>query len=105
MFKVWNYGVLTDMQIDQEVTIFRSSSGLSFFGERAYLKRATKQHLIFITESGAQVKTAINNLSEVVGKAKKEGYCVSVRKYDDIEGIIPEKVKFWNEVKGVFEYK
>lgn len=103
--KIWNYGDWMEIQIGQDVTIFRSGSGHSTFGEKATLSRTTKQHLVFVTESGAQVKTAIDNLSRVVGKAAKEGYCVSIRKYDDFKDIIHETVRFWNEKKLTFEYK
>ena len=104
-FKVWNCGNWMEIQMGQEVTIFRCGSGHAAFGERAHLERTTKQHLIFVTESGAQVKTAIDNLHHIVGKAAKERYCVSIRKYDDFEGIIHEDVKFWNNNKCKFEYK
>lgn len=103
--KIWNYGDWMEIQIGQEVTIFRCSSGRTVFGERAHLERTTKQHLVFVTESGTQVKTAIDNLSQVVGKAAKEGYCVSIRKYDDFKDIIHETVRFWNSKKLTFEYK
>lgn len=103
--KVWNYGNWTEIKIGQEVTIFRVGSGHSAFGERAMLNRTTKQHLVFITESGAVVKTVIDNLNQVVGKAAKERYCVSIRKYDDSKDIIHETVRFWNEKKLTFEYK
>lgn len=103
--KVWNCGNWMEIQIGQEVTIFRIGSGHSAFGERAHLERTTKQHLVFVTESGAQVKTAIDNLHQVVGKAAKERYCVSIRKYDDFENIIHQKVSFYNENKRIFEYK
>ena len=60
---------------------------------------------MFITESGVQVKTAINNLHYIVGKTAKERYCVSIRKYDEFKDIIHERVRFWNEKKLIFECK
>lgn len=91
---VWNCGSWMGIKIGQEVTIFRCGSGHTVFGERAHLERTTKQHLVFVTESGAIVKTAIDNLHQVVDKAAKERYCVSIRKYDDFEDIIHETVRF-----------
>lgn len=91
--KVWNCGNWMEIQMGQEFTVFRCSSGHTTFGERAKLVRNTKAHLVFETESGAIVKTTIDNLHQVIGKAAKERYCVSIRKYDDFKDIIHETVR------------
>ena len=64
--------------------------------------RSTSRHLVFETESGAQVKTAIDNIHEVVGKAKKEGYWVSTRieNREDDKNFIHDAVSFWDEKKS-----
>ena len=94
-----------NIEIGQEVTVFHSHSLHTTFGERAHLERTTAQHLVFITESGAVVKTAIDNLFRVVGKAAKAHYCVSLRKYDDFEHMLHENVRYWNNKKCCFETK
>lgn len=92
-----------NIEIGQEVTVFRCSSGHSAFGEKAHLTRTTSQHLVFVTESGAEVKTKIDNLFAVVGKAQKAGYCVSLKQIDKFDNIYREQVAFWNSKKCCFE--
>lgn len=94
-----------DINIGQEVTVYRCGSGFSVFGEKAHFERTTKQHLIFVTESGAEVKTKIDNLFAVVGKAHKAHYCVTLKKFEDFDTICHEKVMYWNGSKCVFEKK
>ena len=82
--------------------VAKCGSGHSYFGEFGRLVRTTSRHLVFETESGAQVKTAIDNIHQVVGKAKKEGYWVSTRT-ENREGdknFIRDAVSFWDEKKG-----
>lgn len=94
-----------NMDIGQEVTVFRCGRGTSVFGERGFLKRTTENHLVFETESGAVVKTAIDNLFVTVGKARKGGYAVTTKKYDDFVRIIHDPVCYWNSEKHIFEKK
>lgn len=66
--KVWNCGEFIDVEIGQRFLIASCGSGRTYFGEYATLTRTTKKHLVFITESGAQVKTSIESLDWVTGK-------------------------------------
>ncbi len=97
--KVWTDGKFEDIEIGQKVLVAYCGSGHSYFGEYGTLVRTTARHLVFETESGAQVKTAIDNLNRVVGKAKKEHIWVTTR----IEGrendkdFIHTEISFWDE--------
>ena len=95
-----------NIEIGQEATVFRCG-GYSHgrFGEKAKLGRVTSQHLIWITESGAEVKTSDWNLFDVRGKAAKAGYIVSLKPYEEFDGIIHENVGYWNSKKMCFEKK
>jgi hypothetical protein len=104
-FLVNHAGNLIEAKIGQEFTVFRCGSGHTTFGERAKLIRNTKAHLVFETESGAIVKTVIDNLHQVIGKAAKEGYCVTPKKYEDFKQMIHQATRFWNDKKLMFEYK
>lgn len=77
--KVWNNGRFEDMELGQRVFVGHCGSGMAVFGEYGNLERTTKQHLIFKTESGNVIKTKIDNLNNVVGKAGKQGYFVSTK--------------------------
>ena len=68
--KVWTIGKFEEMEIGQKVLVARCGSGHSYFGEFGRLARTTSRHLVFETESGAQVKTAIDNINEVVDKTR-----------------------------------
>ena len=109
--KVWTFtgnGCETgfvDMTIGERVTVFRCSSGLTTFGEPAILTRATAQHLVFTTDSGAIVKTKVDNLFATIGKAEKAGYSVTRRPFENFDHMIRENVRFWNSKKCCFEYK
>ena len=99
--KVWTIGKFEEMEIGQKVLVARCGSGHSYFGEFGRLARTTSRHLVFETESVALVKTSIDNINEVVGKAKKEGYWVSTRT-ENREGdknFIHSEVSFWDEKK------
>lgn len=103
--KVFAYGKFENLEIGQKVLVARCGSGRSYFGEFAFFERKTKQHLVFITESGSVVKT--NENLNTVGKASKAGYFVSLR----IEGrendkeFMKQRVHYWNDKKAVMEYK
>lgn len=95
--KVWYNGGHIDMEIGQTVTVFRCSSGRSSFGEPGKLERVTAQHLVFVSESGAVIKTAKNNIHQVIGRAQKNGYHVSPKAFDSFPNIIREAARFWDE--------
>lgn len=76
--KVWTCGKYENIEIGQKVFVGHCGSGHSVFGEYATLERTTKRHLVFKTESGATIKTAIDNLCQVIGKAGKQGNFVSL---------------------------
>ena len=94
-----------NIEIGQEVTVFKCGSGLTVYGEKAHLERTTAQHLVFVTESGAIVKTAIDNLFKVVGKAARAHYCVSLTKYEKFTHMVHSNVRYWNSKKCCFETK
>lgn len=75
--KVWNNGEFENMEIGQKVFVGHCGSGRTVFGEYGHLERTTKQHLVFKTESGATIKTDIDNIHKVIGKAGKQGNFVS----------------------------
>lgn len=105
--KVWYNGRFEDVIVGQKVLVARTGSCKTYFGEFATLERKTANHLVFVTESGAVVKTKISNLHEVVGKAGKEGYFVSlkVEGRESDKNFISEDVRFWNSKKKCFENK
>lgn len=76
--KVWDCGKFVEVELGAKALVFQCGSGHSYFGEFATLIRTTKQHLVFETESGVIVKTSIDNINHVAGKAGKQGYCVSL---------------------------
>ena len=92
--RIYNSGDYINIEIGQEVTIARSGSGHTTFGEPAILERTTKQHLVFKTESGATVKCPIDNMSYTVGKAAKAGYFIMIRKFEEVNNIIHSRVRF-----------
>lgn len=104
--KVWYDGKYLEMSIGQEVTIYCCHRGSGqAMGERAILMQITKRHLIFITDSGAVVKTKLDNLHAVVGHAKECGYCVSPKPIKAFPGIRHEKVRFWDKKSCTFVKK
>lgn len=105
--KVWTTGKFIDVSMGQRFLVARCGSGQIYYGEYATLTRTTKQHMVFITDSGAQVKTAVDNLCMVVGKAAKEGYFVSpyIEGRDEDEYFMKEHVSFWDPKKLKFVTK
>ena len=85
------------------VFVARCGSGRTVFGERAHLSKILKNHLVFTTESGAQVKTNLDGWT--VGKAENAGYFVALRDMTDEENVIHSKVSYWNSKKCCMEYK
>lgn len=102
---VWFNGKFHDMQIGQEVTVFRCGSGKTTYGESARLDSANSKNLIFVTDSGAVVKTDKENLHKTVGKAAKEGYVVTLKSIDQFAEMIIENVTYWDEKKCIFVNK
>lgn len=70
-------------QIGDKFLVGECGSGHTVFGEPATLTKITKLHLVFTTESGTTVKTKIDNLHEVVGKAKKQFIFVSDQEWKE----------------------
>lgn len=101
---VWFGGKFENVEIGQKVLVARYGSGKSYFGEFGTLTKATKMHLVFTTDSGAIVKTKIDNIYCVVGKAAKERYFVSLN-VEGREDMIHEDVAYWNSNKCCFEKK
>ena len=91
--KTWFNGKLTEMYVGQVVTVYRRGEGQKLYGEFATLTRATKQYLIFTTDSGATVKTRRECLHATVGDAKEKGYCVSPKPVDAFSHMIHEEVR------------
>lgn len=102
--KVLNNGKLVEVKLGQKVLVARCGSGRTIFGEFGKLDRVTKNHMVFVTDSGAVVKTAVDNIQQVVGKAAKAGYFVSLIT-EGRDNLIHLNVSFWNEKKLCFENK
>lgn len=97
---VWYAGKHNTLEIGQDVTVFRLGGFLrnGMFGEPGKLVKATKQHLVFETESGAIVKTARHNLYDPRGRVSVKGeYSVKLAKFEDVPGIIRERVSYYDE--------
>ena len=92
--KIFYYGNFIDIKIGQEVTVAKTGSGRTIFGEPAILKKTTKRHLVFKTKSGKTVRCPIDNLSHTIGKANKAGYFVMTQKFEDVKNIIRHPVMF-----------
>lgn len=92
--RTFHYGNFINIEIGQEVTVARSGSGRTVFGEPATLTGTTKQHLVFTTQSGKTVKCPIDNMSSTVGKAKQAGYFIILKKFEEVENIIRLSVMF-----------
>lgn len=103
--KVWSCGDFHSMHVGDKVTVFRCSSGRTTFGEEATLDRVTDTQLVFLTNSGATVKTDIENLHKVCGRAKKAGYVVSLKPIEDFHDLIHEDVRFWDDKSMKFVTK
>lgn len=102
--KVWKLGKFVEIDENTEFYVGRCGSGHIVFGERAKLHKVLAKHLVFITESGALVKTTIDTMN-TVGKAAKEHYWVGLGDRTGMDNYINEHVKFWNDKKLCFEYK
>lgn len=98
--KVWNLGKFENIEIGQKVLVARCGSGHTYFGEFAVLSRTTSRHLVFTTDSGAIVKTSIDNLG-TIGKAAKAGYWVSlnIEGRENDKNFFKQSVHYWDEKK------
>ena len=105
--KTWKCGKFINVEIGDRFFVGRSGSGMTVFGENATLTRATSTQLVFITDSGATVKTAKDNLYKVYGKAKENRYFVSPgeRHEETDKNLIHENVRFWDRKKCKFVNK
>lgn len=95
---------LIDIEIGQSVTVFRVSSMGNYFGEPARLAYRTVRHLVFVTDSGAIVKTNVGDTCQVIGKAEKNGWKVSLKSFDELN-ITRQNVKFWDSKSCKFVTK
>ena len=68
------FGKVIELNKNTEFFVGKCGSGNTVFGERAHFTKATKQHFVFTTESGAIVKTDM--CMNTVGKAQKAHYWV-----------------------------
>lgn len=103
--KVWHDGKYIELEIGQTVTMCRIGGfSHALFGESGKLNRITKQHLVFVSNSGGEIKTKIDNLYCVVGKAKEEGWFISLKPFEELD-IIYEKVRFWDRKRCEFVKK
>ena len=100
--KIWNNGEWKMIDDGMGFFVGRCGSGQSVFGENARLFKVNKNSLVFKTERGSLIKTKRDSLN-TIGKAKKEGYFVSIGSRED--GYIKERISYWNEKKCAFEYK
>lgn len=103
--KIWNCGKFEDVEFGRKVLVFKCGSSRTYFGEFGVIDGCTDKHLVIVTDSGAIVKTAIDNIHDVKGKARKEGYAVSLKvdgRKNDPDFIL-SPVWFWNEKKLILE--
>lgn len=103
--KVWNFGKLVDIEIGQRVLVAKCGLSRCRYGELAKLDRLEKKYMVFVTDSGAIVKTKIDNLC-TVGKAEKAGYRVYLNTEEiNNELFFKSNVLYWNKEKVCFENK
>ena len=95
--RIWDYGKWVDLEIGQRVFIGKCVGLRSVWGEFGRFERVTKQHAVFISESGSIIKTAIDNLCHVAGGFGREGWWVSP-KIDRVEGkdFMQRTPSYWN---------
>lgn len=105
--KVWYNGNHADIQIGQTISILRLGGFCHnhLFGEGGKLERVTKQHLVFVSESGGIVKTKINNIHNVIGKMGKEGWFISLKNIEEFPHVCHDTVKYWDTKTCTFKKK
>ena len=83
-YQIWMMNEEIEIKEEQRVFIgteFNSKTskgGGKTYGEHAILKKATKQHLVFLTESGGIIKTKKDSL-QTIGNAGHYNLFVSLR--------------------------
>lgn len=94
--KVWSCGEFRNIELGQKVLVAHCGSGRTYFGEFGTLTKVLKKNLVFTTESGTIVKTSIDNLHQVSGKAKKENLFVSlnVEGKEDDKNFIRQRISY-----------
>ena len=100
---LFRFGKMYELDETTELFVGKCGSGHTVFGERAHFTKATKQHLVFTTESGAIVKTDM--YMNTIGKAAKEDYWVGFGDRTNDENVIHQNVRYWNHKKLCFENK
>ena len=90
--KTWYDGRYMELCVGQVVTVYRRGQDHKLYGELASLTRSTKRYLVFTKDSGATVKTRLDNLHATVGEAREQGYCVSPEPADAFPHMIHEEV-------------
>lgn len=93
-----------DIEIGQRAMIWKFAGWCGYHtrGEKATLKRATKVNLIWVTDSGCEVKTKLDTL-HTVGKAAKDRWNVSLDENKAVD--VPCRISYWNSQKSCCEYK
>ena len=104
--KVWNQGEYIDIHLGERVCILRLGGFLKnhWFGEGGTFARVTKQHFVFVSDSGGIVKTKYGKLGSTVGKMGKEGWYVYPGNIDD-RSVIHDTVKYWDDTTLTFKKK
>jgi hypothetical protein len=100
--KVWSNGSWVDIEIGQRVFIGKCGSGWTVIGELGTFVRATKQHCVFRSDSGSEVKTPLEDIMKTSGVWRKEGWWVSLRTEREY---VHSQPSYWNERKCELCYK
>lgn len=69
--KVLNNGKYVEVELGRKVLVARCGSGMTIFGEFGKLDRVTKNHMVFVTDSGAVVKLRLITFSRLLVKPQK----------------------------------
>ena len=93
-----------DMEIGYRVFITYKRRSYGTFGEYATLERTTKQHLVFVTDTGSVVKTKISSLNVVAGLAGEKGVQV-FPEFENLGKVTISKVEWYNSEKGKYVCK
>lgn len=99
--KVWSNGSWADIEIGQRVFIGQVS-GNTVFGEPGTFVRTTKRNCVFVSDSGSEVKTPIDNIMLTSGGWHEDGWWVSLHTERDY---FPRKPAYWNQKKHETCYK
>ncbi len=91
--RTWYNGEYIELYVGQVVTVYRRGQDHKLYGELATLTRSTKRYLVFTTDSGATVKTRVDNLHVTVGEARERHYRVSPKPVDAFPHMIHQEVR------------